>query len=122
MLLLLNLGISLTTVVLTPAEASMIPRIVAKHQLETAMGIFNLTLQASFAVGFAFLGPLLVTIAGPSFVLGGGRRVLRGRDDRDGRPARGAADRAARPARRGATFHEPIEPAARRRCRDQRQS
>jgi MFS family permease len=70
MLLILNLGISLTTVVLTPAEASMIPRIVPKAQLETAMGIFNLTLQASFAVGFAFLGPLLVTIAGPSFVLG----------------------------------------------------
>ena len=70
MLLVLNLGISLTTVVLTPAEASMIPRIVPKPQLETAMGIFNLTLQASFAVGFAFLGPLLVAIAGPSFVLG----------------------------------------------------
>jgi MFS family permease len=69
-LLILNLGISLTTVVLTPAEASMIPRIVPKPQLETAMGIFNLTLQAAFAVGFAFLGPVLVTIAGPSFVLG----------------------------------------------------
>lgn len=47
----------------------MIPRIVSKAQLVTAMGIFNLTLQAAFAVGFAFLGPLLVTIAGPSFVL-----------------------------------------------------
>src|SRR3954469_21538143 len=70
MLLLLNLGISLTSVVLTPAEASMIPRIVPTSQLETAMGVFNLTLQASFAVGFAFLGPLLVSIAGPSFVLG----------------------------------------------------
>jgi MFS family permease len=70
LLLILNLGISLTTVVLTPAEASMIPRIVPKAELETAMGIFNLTLQASFAVGFAFLGPLLVAIAGPSFVLG----------------------------------------------------
>ena len=70
LLLALNLGISLTTVVLTPAEASMIPRIVPKPQLETAMGIFNLTLQGSFAVGFAFLGPLIVTIAGPSFVLG----------------------------------------------------
>ncbi len=69
-LLVLNLGISLTTCVLTPAEASMIPRIVPKAQLETAMGIFNLTLQASFAVGFAFLGPLLVALAGPSFVLG----------------------------------------------------
>src|SRR5439155_11856806 len=70
MLLILNLGISLTTVVLTPAEASMIPRIVPKAQLQTAMGVFNLTLQASLAVGCAFLGPLLVTLAGPSFVLG----------------------------------------------------
>ncbi|MEA2608648.1 MAG: hypothetical protein QOJ75_891 [Chloroflexota bacterium] len=70
LLLVLNLGISLTTVMLTPAEASMIPRIVPKPQLETAMGIFNLTLQASFAVGFAFLGPLMVAFAGPSFVLG----------------------------------------------------
>jgi MFS family permease len=70
LLLLLNLGISLTTVMLTPAEAAMIPRIVGRAQLETAMGVFNLTLQASFAIGFAFLGPLLVTIAGPSFVLG----------------------------------------------------
>ena len=69
-LLVLNLGISFTTVMLTPAEAAMIPRIVSRAQLETAMGVFNLTLQASFAVGFAFLGPLLVTIAGPSFVLG----------------------------------------------------
>jgi MFS family permease len=69
LLLALNLGISLTTVVLTPAEASMIPRVVPKAQLETAMGIFNLTLQAAFAVGFAFLGPLMVSIAGPSFVL-----------------------------------------------------
>ena len=68
-LLVLNLGISLTTVVLTPAEASMIPRVVPKAQLETAMGIFNLTLQGAFAVGFAFLGPVMVTIAGPSFVL-----------------------------------------------------
>ena len=70
MLLLLNLGISLTTVVLTPAEAAMIPRIVPTAQLETAMGIFNLTLQAAFALGFALLGPLLVALAGPSFVLG----------------------------------------------------
>jgi MFS family permease len=68
-LLLLNLGISLTTVMLTPAEGAMIPRIVARDQLEAAMGIFNLTLQASFAVGFAFLGPLLVSLAGPSTVL-----------------------------------------------------
>ena len=68
-LLLLNLGISFSSIFLTPAEGSMIPRVVRREQLETAMGVFNLTLQASFAVGFTFLGPLLVTLAGPSFVL-----------------------------------------------------
>ncbi len=47
----------------------MIPRVVPHEQLETAMGVFNLTLQASFALGFAFLGPLLVTVSGPSSVL-----------------------------------------------------
>jgi MFS family permease len=70
LILALNLGISLMSVALTPAEGSMIPRVVPKPQLETAMSIFNLTLQGSFAIGFAFLGPLLVTVAGPSFVLG----------------------------------------------------
>ncbi len=69
LVLALNLGVSLMSVALTPAEGSMIPRVVPKAQLETAMSIFNLTLQGSFAIGFAFLGPLLVTIAGPSFVL-----------------------------------------------------
>jgi MFS transporter, DHA3 family, macrolide efflux protein len=69
-ILALNLGVSLMSVALTPAEGSMIPRVVPTHQLETAMSVFNLTLQASFAIGFAFLGPLLVTMAGPSFVLG----------------------------------------------------
>ena len=69
MVLALNLGVSLMSVALTPAEGSMIPRVVPKPQLETAMSVFNLTLQGSFAVGFAFLGPLLVTLAGPSFVL-----------------------------------------------------
>ena len=69
-ILALNLGVSLMSVALTPAEGSMIPRVVPTPQLETAMSVFNLTLQASFAIGFAFLGPLLVTLAGPSFVLG----------------------------------------------------
>lgn len=70
LVLMLNFGVSLMSVALTPAEGSMIPRVVPKAQLETAMSVFNLTLQASFAVGFAFLGPLMVSIAGPSFVLG----------------------------------------------------
>ncbi len=70
LLLLFNLGVSLTTVMLTPAEAAMIPRIVGREQLETAMGVFNLTLQGSFGIGFALLGPLVVTVAGPSVTLG----------------------------------------------------
>jgi MFS family permease len=68
-LLALNLGVSFTSVALTPAEGSMIPRAVPRPQLPIAMGIFNLTLQGSFAVGFAFIGPLLVTLFGPSSVL-----------------------------------------------------
>ena len=101
-------GISLTTVVLTPAEASMIPRVVSKSQLETAMGIFNLTLQASFAVGFAFLGPLIVSDRGP---------VVRARRSSSRsmprRRSRRWACRAAPPVRRepGAArraLHEPI--------------
>lgn len=69
-LLLLNVGISLTSVALMPAEGSMVPRVVPPEHLETALGIFNLTFQASFAVGFAFAGPLLVVVFGPSVVLG----------------------------------------------------
>lgn len=108
LLLLLNLGVSLTTVVLTPAEASMIPRIVPTGQLQTAMGVFNLTLQASFAIGFAFLGPLLVTVAGPSFVLAvvvalyGAATIAT-----IGLPSAPPIARERRTARR--TFHEPIE-------------
>jgi MFS family permease len=108
MLLLLNLGISLTTVVLTPAEASMIPRIVPKAPLETAMGVFNLTLQASFAVGFAFLGPLLVTLAGPSFVLGVVAAFYAAATIATlGLPAAPPVERAAGAGRR--SFHEPID-------------
>ena len=69
-LLALNLAISCMSVALTPAEGSMIPRVVPRNQLGLAMGIFNLTLQGSFALGFAFLGPILVTVAGSSAVLG----------------------------------------------------
>jgi len=69
-LLLLNVGISLTSVTLMPAEGSMVPRVVPTDHLEMALGIFNLTFQASFAVGFAFAGPLLVVVFGPSVVLG----------------------------------------------------
>src|SRR6476659_3469884 len=47
-----------------PAEAAMIPKLVPKRQLMSANGIFTLTLNAAFAVGFTLLGPLIVKIAG----------------------------------------------------------
>ena len=99
LLLVLNLGCQPDdSVVLTPAEASMIPRIVPKPQLETAMGIFNLTLQASFAVGFAFLGPLHGGRSrGRRSTLGVVDRVLRSGDHRHARPAVGAAGRVIEP-------------------------
>jgi MFS family permease len=64
LVLLLNTALSTVTVFFAPAEAAMIPVLVPRHQLVAANGIFTLTLNGAFAVGFAFLGPLLVTIMG----------------------------------------------------------
>ena len=61
---LLNIFISTVTVFFAPAEAAMIPKLLPKRQLLAANGIFTLTLNAAFALGFALLGPLVVKIAG----------------------------------------------------------
>lgn len=45
-----------------PAEAAMIPRVVDREHLLSANGLFVFTLQASFVVGFAVLGPLLLRL------------------------------------------------------------
>lgn len=61
---------SITAIVATlttffaPAEAAMIPLILSRRQLMTANGIFIFTLQASFVLGFALLGPLVNKLAG----------------------------------------------------------
>jgi MFS family permease len=64
LLLLLNTGFSILTVFFAPAEAAMIPVLVKREQLVAANGIFTLTLNGAFAIGYALLGPLVVTIAG----------------------------------------------------------
>jgi MFS family permease len=69
LLLLLNVFISTVTVFFAPAEAAMIPEVVPRNQLLSANGIFTLTLNASFALGFALLGPLVINIAGPQAVI-----------------------------------------------------
>ncbi len=61
---LLNITVSTITVFFAPAEAAMIPMVVPKRQLMSANGIFTLTLNAAFALGFTLLGPLIVKIAG----------------------------------------------------------
>ena len=47
----------------------MIPEVVPRHQLLAANGIFTLTLNAAFAVGFALFGPLVINVAGPQAVI-----------------------------------------------------
>jgi MFS family permease len=64
LILILNTILSTVTVFFAPAEAAMIPVVVPREQLVAANGIFTLTLNGAFAVGFAFLGPLVVTIVG----------------------------------------------------------
>ena len=69
LLILLNLFISTVTVFFAPAEAAMIPEVVPRRQLLSANGVFTLTLNAAFALGFALLGPLVINIAGPQAVI-----------------------------------------------------
>ena len=68
-ILLLNVAISTITVFFAPAELAMIPVLVPRSQLLAANGIFTLTLNAAFALGFALLGPLVVKVAGPEAVI-----------------------------------------------------
>jgi MFS family permease len=69
-ILLLNVLVSTITVFFAPAEAAMIPYLVPRRQLLAANGIFTLTLNAAFALGFALGGPLVVTLLGaPALIL-----------------------------------------------------
>ncbi|HKF86111.1 MAG TPA: MFS transporter [Candidatus Limnocylindrales bacterium] len=63
-ILILNIVVSTITVFFGPAEAAMIPQLVPRRQLLAANGIFTLTLNAAFAIGFALLGPIVVTLMG----------------------------------------------------------
>jgi MFS family permease len=69
LIILLNVLISTITVFFAPAELAMIPVLVPRSLLLAANGIFTLTLNAAFAVGFALLGPLVVKVAGAEAVI-----------------------------------------------------
>ena len=64
LVLLLTIAFATVTVFFAPAEAAMIPELVPREQLTAANGLFTLTLNGAFALGYALLGPLIVTISG----------------------------------------------------------
>jgi MFS family permease len=66
---LLTVGISTLTTFFGPAEAAMIPVIVTRRQLLAANSLYLLTFQGSFFFGFALVGPLVVNVAGLSWLL-----------------------------------------------------
>ncbi|CAN5734796.1 MFS transporter [soil metagenome] len=57
------------TTFFAPAEAAMIPVLVERRQLMTANGIYVFTLQASFVLGFAILGPLVNNLLGTELLI-----------------------------------------------------
>jgi len=66
---LLNIVVSTVTTFFAPAEAAMIPELVERNQLLQANTLFMITLNGSIALGFALLGPVLVSLAGaPSLI------------------------------------------------------
>lgn len=62
---LINFGIATATAIFAPAELTSIPRIVERRHLMAANSIFVLTINATFAIGFGFLGPLVLNVFGP---------------------------------------------------------
>jgi len=69
LILLLMVIISTLTTFFGPAEAAMIPVVVSRKQLLAANSLHIFTLQASFFLGFALLGPLVVNLAGQTALL-----------------------------------------------------
>jgi MFS family permease len=69
MLYLLMIFVATVTTFFGPAEASMIPFLVPRSQLIAANGLFTLTMNVAFAIGFALAGPFLVALASPQALI-----------------------------------------------------
>jgi MFS family permease len=63
LLYLLMILVSTVTTFFGPAEASMIPFLVPRKQWLAANGLFTLTMNVAFALGFALLGPFVIALA-----------------------------------------------------------
>lgn len=57
---LINFGVATATSLFAPAELTSIPRIVERRHLMAANSVFVITINATFAIGFGFLGPLVL--------------------------------------------------------------
>ena len=65
---LINFMVATATAVFAPAELTSIPRIVERRHLMAANSIFILTINATFAIGFGFIGPLVLNVLGSTAV------------------------------------------------------
>ena len=68
-LYLLMIFVSTVTTFFGPAEASMIPFLVPKNQLLAANGLFILTTNVAFVLGFTLLGPFVVALASAQILI-----------------------------------------------------
>ncbi len=68
LILVINLFIATVTAFFAPAELTSLPRIVQRRHLMAANSVFVLTINATFAIGFGFLGPLVLKLTGPTAV------------------------------------------------------
>jgi MFS family permease len=62
---LINFLVATATAIFAPAELTAIPRIVDRRHLMVANSVFVLTVNATFAIGFGFFGPLVLNVSGP---------------------------------------------------------
>ena len=65
---LINFVVATATAIFAPAELTSIPRIVDRRHLMAANSIFILTVNATFAIGFGVLGPLVLNVLGSTAV------------------------------------------------------
>ena len=61
---LLSIFVSTASTFFAPTEAAVIPRVVPRAQLVSANGLFLFTINASFGIGFAVMGPLVLVVTG----------------------------------------------------------
>ena len=61
----INFLVATATAIFAPAELTAMPRIVDRRHLMVANSVFVLTVNATFAIGFGFLGPLVLNVSGP---------------------------------------------------------